>query len=208
MYRDDLEAALARNSVLERELRELRQAVAPPPPFRTIPVPPPPRREPARPPCNDGARVGYVRPARYFPAFAAFAVWARAACSSLRDHLGIETPGWWTTRSDVLLLDLLRWPLILLSIPIVMVLQLLVVVAYASFLAVAFPVVGLATIAISIVGAPVIAAASIRRWRSGAPPAGLAWGAVVSPEGARVYAACVLCVVVAFVPLLVVVVAG
>lgn len=191
MYRDDLEAALARNHELERQVRALQRAARPvvpepvPPPAHptvptTLPVPP------ARP-----RAITYVRPARYFPAIPAFRCWLRVTLGwfgRLRPTLAV--PAWWSDlTSDVLLLDLARWPLLAAWIPLAFAITLIGWIGAALYVAFVVPVMAIGTLALSVIGLPVVVALSVRR---GDHAVGLRWGTQIDDTTALTFAAVVM----------------
>src|SRR5262245_41619481 len=102
-YRNDLEAALTRNHYLERENRELRQALDA-------------RAAPSLPPRESG--VAFARPATYWALVRGAARYAQIMSNSVIDaRPRIRPPK--LPSSDILLLDLLRWPAIALALPFI-----------------------------------------------------------------------------------------
>jgi hypothetical protein len=174
MYRDDLEAALARNAILERRVAELEGARVPRPatPASTVtPTPSPVRRVT---PTKQRGAITYASPATWLP--------LRKRLVHSLEHtwrsLLAKRPSWevqnWS--SSIVVVHLLARPaawvgacIALLAMTVWFVLGLVwlvpsLAITFAGFM------VG------SVVLVPIIALASVRRSDGRSVPAGLQWG--------------------------------
>jgi len=191
-YRDDLQAALARNHDLEGQVRELRRALDKPS-APAAPVAPRPRK-PGRTARPRAPRRGivFVRPARYFPLAPMAVRWV----GIVREWLARWVPRPRLPRlgtSDIVLLDLLRWPVLALWVPVSLLGQSLVLVAGLLWYALTIPLLAVTTVVASILALPVIAALSVRHTQPNKPVVGLQWGVSVTDEAAlSLYSASIL----------------
>lgn len=195
-YRDDLDAALARNQALARRVKELEHVlehrpVAAKPEQRAERAPAPSRRERSRSTSSSSSsspRIVYAAPATYVPC-----VRACARCVVLLWGLVAKLPSARTVTppaSNVVVLELLRRVFLVVWIPLVLVLKLVWLVLGMLWFVIYVPLVGAGTLLASVVALPVVVLASIRIWRPGAaPPTGVRWGVAVTDEGAGAYAA-------------------
>jgi hypothetical protein len=203
-YRDDLEAALARNSNLQHRVVELERALRaerqPVKPSQLVPKPRP--RLPAPRPLPPAGSITYVAPATYAPAMRLFTTYAREEARRV-----FVRPRWTRPRleSDIVILDLLARACTLGWAPLRLTFAWLARVLRALWFVIAVAFVGLFTIPVSVLGAPLIAALSVRRMTGTTPPTPLTWGRAPDYETANMYALLVLAIapmVTAFVPLL------
>lgn len=173
MYRDDLEAALARNAVLERRVAELEGAPIPRPTPMPLPVvaPAPVRRvEP-----QHGA-ITYVPPATWMPLWGRLVHSVRHTWRSLlAKRPSWKVPGW---SSPIVVVHALARPaawigacIALLAMMVWFVLGLVWIVPSLAISFAGF-VVG------SIALVPILAIASIQRHQQGSPATRLEWGVV------------------------------
>ncbi len=195
-YRDDLDAALARNHALAQRVRELEGAVEdrrPTAPVeRRVQMPVPVNRERlAREASSPSSRIVYAPPATYVPCARLFRRYVELSWRSLVDKVP-STDTVAPPASNIIVLEMLRSLFLVAWIPFVFVVKIVWFVLGMLWFVISVPLVGVATAIAVIVTLPVVVLASFRTRHAGAAlPIGVRWGDEVTDVDAVVYAATV-----------------
>ena len=189
-YRDDLDAALARNHALAQRVRELEGAVEDRRPTAAVErrahvlVPVNRKRE-----ASSSSRIVYAPPATYVPCARLFRRYVQLSWRALVDKVP-STKTVAPPASNIIVLEMLRSLFLVAWIPFVFVLKIVWFVIGMLWFVISVPLVGVATAIAVVVTLPVFVLASLRTRRAGAAlPIGVRWGAEVTDVDALVYAA-------------------
>lgn len=184
MYRDDLEAALARNHDLQRRVNELETATRTTQRVGSEPTAMP---RPLTPPARV-TKISYVAPATYVPHARLFMRYASSAWRGLRatvPTLNVPKPA----PSSILVLELLRRLVVGPWIALCLVLQGLWCLVGALWFLTTVAIVGCMTGLVTPLMMLVVVLASVRYQRAGVSrTVGLQWGVSPDDSSALLYA--------------------